>query len=232
MAGYWRPLCSWQILLAPIFLAPTALAQQTSRPLAGVAAIAPIASPKLPTHHDPTGSPPIAIPPELPRLPPITAGPGFRHLVDSAGIIFAGRVLSIGRGRRLGDAVSRANSFAGPNAASTEITFLVEHALRGTTQGQRLTIHQWQGEGGRLSTRGKHYYLGERLMLFLYAPSKLGLTSPVAGNVGRFAVDSRDRVLMSAQHRAVFANDPFFQGRELVAYSEFERAVRRVGGKE
>jgi hypothetical protein len=208
------------------------LGQQIGPTVAGRAAIAPIPSPKLPTHRDPTESPPIAIPPELPWLPPITAGPGFRHLVDSAGIIFAGRVVSIGRGRRLGDDAPRADSFAGPNAASTEITFLVEHALRGATQGQRLTIHQWEGEGGRLSTRGKHYYVGERLMLFLYSPSKLGLTSPVAGTMGRFAVDSRDRVLMSEQHRAVFANDPFFQGRQLVAYSDFEWAVRRVGGKQ
>ncbi|MGO8797116.1 MAG: hypothetical protein ACLQLC_20040 [Candidatus Sulfotelmatobacter sp.] len=198
----------------------------------GGAAILPITSPRLPTLRDPTENPPIANPPEPPRRPPIAPGPGFRHLVGSAGIIFTGRVVSIGRGRWLRDDASRTDSFAGPNASSTEITFLVEHALRGATQGQRLTIHQWEGEGDRLSTHGKRYYVGERLMLFLYAPSRLGLTSPVAGTMGRFAVDSRDQVLMSEQHRAVFANDPFFQGRKLIAYSEFERAVRRVGGKE
>jgi hypothetical protein len=40
------------------------------------------------------------------------------------------------------------------------------------------------------------YRVGERLMLFLHAPSKLGLTSPVGGSAGRFAIDQVERILL------------------------------------
>ena len=36
---------------------------------------------------------------------------------------------------------------------------------------------------------------GERLLLFLYGPSKLGLTSPVAGPPGRFVVDAGENAV-------------------------------------
>lgn len=230
MAGCWRLLGSSLILVAPLFLAPTVLAQ-SSRPAARGAAIAPITLPDLPglrgaEFRDPGVASPVPIPPELPRSPPVA--PGFRHLVGTAGIIFTGRVVAVGRGRQSREEASAADSFARPDAASTEVTFLVEHALRGATQGQRLTIHEWGG----LSARGKRYYVGERLMLFLYSPSTLGLTSPVAGNMGRFAVDSRDRVVMSAQHIVDLENDPILRGRVAIPYDEFALAVRRFGGKE
>jgi hypothetical protein len=60
---------------------------------------------------------------------------------------------------------------------SVAITFQVEQAIRRTRVGQQLTIHEWAGPW----TAGERYRVGERLMLFLHAPSKLGLTSPSAG---------------------------------------------------
>ena len=100
----------------------------------------------------------------------------FRQLARAAGIIFSGSVTSIGS----------ASSATGQSPPSTSVTFLVEHAMRGASVGQSLTIHEWAG----LSTGGEHYRVGERVLLFLSAPSKLGLTSPVGGAMGRFAMDS------------------------------------------
>ena len=42
---------------------------------------------------------------------------------------------------------------------------------------------------------GERYRSGEHLLLFFYSPSKLGLTSPVGGSLGRFAVDSAGNVI-------------------------------------
>ncbi|MGA7930571.1 MAG: hypothetical protein WCA20_31815 [Candidatus Sulfotelmatobacter sp.] len=61
--------------------------------------------------------------------------------------------------------------------------------MRGTSPGQSLTIQEWAG----LWTSGERDRVGERVLLFLYSPSKSGLTSPVAGAMGRFAMDSQGR---------------------------------------
>jgi hypothetical protein len=138
----------------------------------------------------------------------------FRQLVRAAGIIFSGRVASIGQSA----------SFSRPDPASTVVTFQVEHAIRGTSAGQNLTIHEWAG----LRLSGEHYHIGERVLLFLYSPSKLGLTSPVAGAMGRFAMNSQGQVEMSAQHVAALAADPMLGGKTVVPYADFALAVRRA----
>jgi hypothetical protein len=142
----------------------------------------------------------------------------FQQLVRAAGIIFSGRVISIGRSA----------SSSGPDPASTIVTFQVEHAIRGALPGQNLTIHEWAG----LRFRGERYRVGERVLLFLYSPSKLGLTSPVAGAMGRFTVNSQGQIVMSAQHVAAFAADSMLGGKTLIPYSEFALAVRRSSGEE
>lgn len=138
----------------------------------------------------------------------------FQQLVRAAGIIFSGRVTSIGQSA----------SFSRPDPASTLVTFQVEHAIRGTLAGQNLTIHEWAG----LRLSGEHYRIGEHVLLFLYFPSKLGLTSPVAGAMGRFAMNSQGQVVMSAQHVAALAADPMLGGKTVVPYAEFALAVRRA----
>src|SRR5258708_29179611 len=91
-----------------------------------------------------------------------------------------------------------------------------------------LTIHEWAG----LWSIGERYRLGERVLLFLYPPSKLGLTSPVAGAVGRFAMDSQGHILLNGQHMAMLGADPILGKRAVIPYSEFARAVRRFGREE
>jgi hypothetical protein len=101
--------------------------------------------------------------------------PNLRTLTRNSGYIFDGTVLAVER-------VAPNNQSMVP---SVQITFRVEQAMRGTRNGQILIIREWAG----LWNSGDRYRLGERLLLFLYSPGKLGLTSPVGGPWGRFAVD-------------------------------------------
>jgi hypothetical protein len=165
----------------------------------------------------PPGTPPL--PPR--RYPVVPANPGlppdvFQQLVQNAGMIFAGRVTSVGA----------ADLPPGENhpATAVTITFQVEHALRGTLPNESVTIHEWAG----LWSRGERYRVGEHVLLFLYGTSKLGLTSPVAGPMGRFALDSQDRIVMSAVHVAAYGGNPILRGRPLVPYVDFAWAVRNA----
>jgi hypothetical protein len=156
-------------------------------------------------------------PPSLPGTYPVAPQrPIFAQLVRAAGIIFSGQVTSVGR--------SSPSTGRAPGANS--VTFQVEHAMRGASSGQSLTIHEWAG----LWAGGAHYYVGERVFLFLYAPSKLGLTSPVAGGFGKFAMDSQGRVVMNAQQAAALAGLPGLAERvgakTVVLYADFARFVQ------
>jgi len=75
---------------------------------------------------------------------------------------------------------------------ATAITFRVESAIRGVRRGQVVTFREWSG----LWNNGERYVAGERVLLFLYPKSKLGLTSPVGGKLGRYSVDAAGRVLI------------------------------------
>jgi hypothetical protein len=139
-------------------------------------------------------------------------------MVQTAGMIFSGQVLSIARERALG----------GASIERVAITFHIDRGLRGVTTGKNLTIQQWAG----MWSSGQRYRAGERVFLFLYPASKLGLTSCVAGRMGRFAVDPRGWVLLSEQHIAAFGSDPVLAGRSRVSLDEFASAIAGVGGEE
>lgn len=106
----------------------------------------------------------------------------LRLLASNSGYIFDGTVLSVARVPQ-----NDVNS-----VAMIQITFRVEQAIRGTRSGQALTIREWAG----LWNSAERYRPGERVLLFLYSPSKLGLTSPVGGPAGRFAVDHTGDALL------------------------------------
>lgn len=103
-------------------------------------------------------------------------------LTQKSGYIFDGTVMS----------VERIGAVAPDSAAAVQITFRVEQAIRGVRNGEVLSIREWAG----LWSSGDRYRIGERLLLFLYSSSKLGLTSPVGGPMGRFAVDSGGNVIL------------------------------------
>jgi hypothetical protein len=121
----------------------------------------------------------------------------LRLLSRSSGYIFDGTVL----------AVERVAQNESDILTTVKITFRVEQAIRGTRFGQVLTIREWAG----LWNSGEHYRPGERLLLFLYSPSKLGLTSSVGGPIGRFDVDSDGNALLENGHLPGLALDPTSQ---------------------
>jgi hypothetical protein len=162
----------------------------------------------LPVPSPITPSPPI-------RLPTPVSFPG---IVRAAGLIFSGTVTNVER-----RPATRASA-----VETVEVTFHVDNAIRGATSGEDLTISQWIG----LWTSGQRYRVGERVLLFLYPPSKLGLTSSVAGPLGRFNVDPWGRVLLSAHHLAAFRTDPVLGGKPRVRISDLASAVRKAGEEE
>jgi hypothetical protein len=155
----------------------------------------------------------------LPITPPGSAETnGLPVIARAAGTIFSGRVTSIAR-------------HAPGNGRAVEtvaITFHIDNAIRGATPGEDLTISQWIG----LWSGGQRYRLGEHVLLFLYPPSKLGLTSCVAGGMGRFTIDPWGRVLLSAHHLSAFRADPVLGGKSRVRFSDFALAVRRASEEE
>ena len=105
-----------------------------------------------------------------PNSPGIHILPQRPSLILKAGYIFSGTV----------EAVERLAPQANGSVAVMRITFHVDQGLRGTRTGQTLVIHEWAG----LWRAGERYQPGERVMLFLYPPSKLGLTSPIGRRFG------------------------------------------------
>jgi hypothetical protein len=136
----------------------------------------------------------------------------FSQIVRAAGMIFSGKVSSI--------------AGADPAGAvrTVAITFHVEHAVRGASAGEDLTIVQWIG----LWASGQRYRVGEHVFLLLYPPSKLGLSSCVAGPMGRFTVDALGRVIISGDHAAAFRSDPILGGKAWARVADFAQAVRHA----
>jgi hypothetical protein len=108
------------------------------------------------------------------------------------------------------------------------VTFHVQQGIRGSARdGQSFSIEEWAG----LWSDGPRYRVGERLALFLYPASKLGLTSPVAGSWGQLRLDSQSRLrLPPGWERAIAASSPDSseQPGPYVHLPTFARAVRRL----
>src|SRR5208282_3991820 len=214
--------CTCLLAVSVLILAPASLRSQT-----GLADSAPDFAIPHRADSPPDGSQPvsrdqlrlhlpIAPPGRPPGTPPWTIG--FPVIARAAGTVFSGTVTAIAR-RSAGQSQA---------VETVAITFHIENAIRGATPGQNLTILQWIG----LWSSGQRYRVGERVLLFLYPPSKLGLTSCVAGAMGRFTIDPRGRVLLSAQHLSAFRADPVLSGKSRVSFSDFAWAVRQTSKEE
>jgi hypothetical protein len=98
----------------------------------------------------------------------------LRQMTQTAGVVFAGEVV----------AVRRPVGFAGSGQDAAEgvvtIEFRVDQAVRGPGGGSIYTVREWAG----LWTGGDRYRVGQRLLVFLQAPGRNGLSSPVGGKAG------------------------------------------------
>jgi len=202
--------CTSLLAVLVLILAPTFLRGQTGR----IDSAPEFAVHRLPEVSQPSASNELRH--HLPITPPGTIG--FPLIAAAAGTIFSGTVVSI----------ERHAATQGQSVETVAITFHVENAIRGATPGENLTISQWIG----LWSGGQRYRVGERVLLFLYPPSKLGLTSCVGGGLGRFTIDPWGRVLLSAQHLSAFRTDPVLGGKSRVRVSDFALAVRRASEEE
>jgi len=154
-------------------------------------------------------------------LPPFAQSfghmPSLRQMTRDSGYIFAGKVTAI---ERVADSLTA-------DVSTVRITFQVEQGIRGVRTGQTLVIREWVG----LWEQGERYRLGERVLLFLYRPSQLGLTSPVAGPLGRFTVDRNGEIDLQPDRVASLASDPAevqLRGKTRVTRRDFARAIRRL----
>src|SRR5438874_2271530 len=107
----------------------------------------------------------------------------LRQLTQQSKFIFGGTVTAV-------------ENYGRPDIPTVRITFKVDRAVRGVRAGQVFTIREWAG----LWSAGPRYRPGQRVFLFLYPTSKLGLTSPVGGDLGQFDVDDDD-VIFNQNHR-------------------------------
>lgn len=201
--------CTCLLAVSVLLLAPIVLRGQSGR-------VHLTPDTEIPLRGDIEQSPASDLRRRLPITPPGTAG--LPVITRSAGTIFSGTVT----------AIERRPATTAQVVETVAITFHIDNAIRGVTPGENLTISQWIG----LWSSGQRYRIGEHVLLFLYPPSKLGLTSCVAGEMGRFTVDSWGRVLLSARHLSAFRSDSVLGGKSRVRFSDFALAVRRASGEE
>jgi len=157
-------------------------------------------------------------PPQTPSPPVI---PNLHSLTHNAGYIFSGTVEAVER------IAPRDSDKDKASVAVIRITFRIDSGIRGVRTGQRLVIREWAG----LWNSGERYRPGQRVMLFLYPPSKLGLTSPVGGATGRFNIDKNGGIVMPGPTRPSSPALPRpgrFSGRVSIDPLELLREVRRA----
>jgi hypothetical protein len=143
------------------------------------------------------------------------AFPQLRQMTLRSGYIFAGTVLSVERSASREAVVD-----------SVKITFRVDRGIRGVRTGQNFTIREWSG----LWASGERYVPGQRVLLFLHKPSKLGFTSPVGGAQGRLSVSPDGKVILQPGGDAGFSTDPVPNRRKTrLTMRNFVRKLPRQG---
>jgi hypothetical protein len=104
-------------------------------------------------------------------------------------------------------------------------------SIRGVREGHSLEVREWAG----LWNSGERYRVGERVVRFLYPLSRLGLTSPVGGALGRFDVTSQQEIVLgniridAASSNLRFKNSGRPANR--VSANQLVRAIRREIGE-
>ena len=153
-------------------------------------------------------------------------GPQWKLLSQRAGMVFAGTVLSEGT----------AATKTEPSASAIDLSFRVDRAIAGVEPGKVLTIREWDGAWSRQRPMRR----GEHILLFLYPPSRLGLTSPVGGSQGQIALDASgtnvvERTpLASIDRRGEMSPPSLGTSRALSATAtvvQLERAIRAARGE-
>jgi hypothetical protein len=139
-------------------------------------------------------------------------------MTRSSGYIFSGEVVAVEQ-----EAATQPN-----RVATVRISFRVEQGIRGVHRGQTLTIREWAG----LWESGEHYRPGESVLLFLYPPSKLGLTSAVGGSAGHFPINGNGQIVLAEEQIAALALQPareaIWREKGRIGSHQFADAIRHM----
>jgi hypothetical protein len=113
-------------------------------------------------------------------------GPQWKQIARQAGMIFSGTLLC-----------AASQPTASGAVPTIELRFKVDRAIAGAHPGQVLTVREWSGS----ESLQRPLRPGDRVLLLLYPPSKLGLTSPVNGSSGQVALGPGGKLLRSQNIR-------------------------------
>ena len=154
---------------------------------------------------------------QRPIAHPIPAPP-LSQVISNSGYIFRGTVTQV-----------QWLALRNPqDIATIQITFRISQGIRGVHAGQTFSIKEWAG----LWDSNDRYRVGQNVVLFLYRPSKLGLTSPVSGPMGKFVIGIGNLVGISPAQRNFLSTDPAFgvvlQKRPTIRSQDFTNTLRRI----
>ena len=128
-------------------------------------------------------------------------GPQWKQLSRRAGMIFAGTVLTasplIAATQTATDHTAATDRAASAATPAVQLSFRVDQAIAGVERGQILTIHEWAGAW----SMHRPMRSGQRILIFLYPPSRLGFTSPVGGALGQVALDPTGKNVSKYEHK-------------------------------
>jgi len=147
-------------------------------------------------------------------------GPQWKQLSRQAGMIFAGTVLTTASQTVTAQAAP-ADRLVPGTPPSVQLSFRVDRAIAGVEPGQILTIREWTGAWAMQRPMRQ----GQRILIFLYPPSRLGLTSPVGGSMGQIALDPSGESVSALKQ----ASAPVGPG---VSVVQLERAIRNARNEE
>lgn len=108
----------------------------------------------------------------------------LERLVREAGMIFGGKVINVKTGEQ----------YTSMRLYATEYTFLVTEQLYGV-RGDTVRIRQYGGEadGRKFYPPGvPRFEEGEEVIVFMYSPSRVGMTSSVGKEQGKFMIQNGD----------------------------------------
>ncbi len=125
-------------------------------------------------------------------------GMQWKHLARHAGMIFTGTVLSSGTPLAQTPTPSGVASNSRLGRDLVEVRFRIDRPISCVEAGQILTVHEWAG----VFSSQPELRSGERVLLLLYPPSRLGLTSPVGGAQGQIRLDSTGDMLAERSPRS------------------------------
>jgi hypothetical protein len=115
-------------------------------------------------------------------------GPQWKQISRRAGMIFAGTVLGAAPDSPPQQAliqITATNQAATSPTPVLQLRFRIDDPIAGVERGQILTIHEWVGAASMHRSMNP----GQHILIFLYPPSRLGLTSPVGGSWGQVSLD-------------------------------------------